>query len=65
MQQAKSGLVVRYNDATGLAEAVIILFNDKKLAIKLGINGRKYVLENLTPEKIGEKMYTILSLKCN
>jgi len=54
-----SGLVVKPNDADGLAEAVVKLYEDRKLTAKLAWNGYRYVSENLTTEKIGEKIYTL------
>jgi len=55
-----SGLVVKPNDANGLAEAVVRLYKDRKFAAELGRNGWRYVSENLTTQKIGERMYKIL-----
>ena len=54
-----SGLVVKPKDAEGLAEAVVRLYEDRKLAAELGWNGWRYVSENLTSEKIGEHMYKV------
>ena len=60
-----AGLVVKPNDAESSAEAVVKLYEDRKLAAELGWNGRQYVSENLTVEKIGEHMHEVLSsLKC-
>jgi glycosyltransferase involved in cell wall biosynthesis/SAM-dependent methyltransferase len=57
-----SGLVVKPNDVGGFAEAVVKLYKDRKLAAELGWNGWRYVLENLTVELIGERIYEVLSL---
>jgi len=56
-----SGLVVKPKDAYGFAEAVVRLYRDRKLAAELGWNGWRYVSENLTAEKIGERMYEVLA----
>ena len=54
-----SGLVVKPKDADGFAEAVVRLYEDRKFAAELGWNGRQYVSENLTTEKIGTNMYKV------
>jgi len=56
-----SGLVVKPKDAHGFADAVVRLYRDRKLAAELGWNGWRYVSENLTAEKIGERMYEVLA----
>ncbi len=56
----KSGIVVKPGDHQALANAVIALKDDVSLRRKLGGNGRKYVEENLSIERIGEKMKHIL-----
>jgi len=61
-----SGLVVKPEDADGFAEAVVRLYRDRKFAAELGWNGWQHVSENLTAEKIGERMYEILaSVSCS
>jgi len=55
-----SGLVVKPKDADGFAEAVVRLYRDRKFAAELGWNGWRYISENLTTEKIGERMYEVL-----
>jgi len=60
-----SGLVVKPKDADGLAEAVVRLYRDRKLATELGRNGWLHVSKNLTAEKVGERMYHVLaSVSC-
>ena len=61
VERTKSGIVVEPNDAYGLAEAVIRLYKDRQLASKLGWNGWLYVSENLTMERIGERIYEVLA----
>ena len=56
-----SGLVVKPRDAQGLAEAVLRLYGDGKLASMLGWNGWQHVSENLTVKEIGERMYEVLA----
>ncbi|MDH5689820.1 MAG: glycosyltransferase family 4 protein [Candidatus Bathyarchaeota archaeon] len=57
-----SGLVVKPKDVYAFADAVVRLYKDKKLAAELGRNGWRHVSENLTAEKIGERMYKVLVL---
>jgi len=56
-----SGLVVSPKDAEGLAKAIVSLYEDSKLVSTLGINGKEFVSEKFTSEKIGERMYTLFS----
>ena len=60
VEDSNSGLIVKYGDAHSFAEAVTKLYKNKELAAKLGRNGRSYVSNNLTSEKIGEGMYEVL-----
>ena len=55
------GLVVKPSDADSLAETVVRLYRDRKFAAELGWNGWRYVSENLTAERIGERMYEVLA----
>jgi len=55
------GLVVKPKDALGFAEAVVRVYKDRKFAAELGWNGWRYVSENLTSEKIGERMYEVFA----
>jgi glycosyltransferase involved in cell wall biosynthesis len=61
VEATRSGLVVKPKDVDGFADAVVRLYEDRKLALELGWNGWHHVLENLTAEKIGERMYEILA----
>ncbi len=61
VETSRSGLIVKPRDAGGFAEAVTRLRTDRRLGAELGINGRHYVSEHLTSEKIGERMYTVLA----
>jgi len=55
----RSGLVIKSGDPEALAQAVLKLYRDRKLAYELGLNGWRHVSENLTSEKIGERMYKV------
>ncbi len=59
-----SGYVVKPDDANSLAEAVTQLYKDESSGSKLGQNGKKYVSEHLTSEKIGERMYRLFESFC-
>ena len=61
VESTKSGLIVKPRDASGFAESVIRLYKDRQLGSELGLNGREYVSENLTSQKIGERMYALLN----
>jgi len=61
VESTMSGLIVKPSDASGFAETVVRLFKDEKLGNELGMNGREYVLKHLTTQKIGERMYNLLS----
>lgn len=61
VKSTESGLVVKPNDAHGLADAVVGLYSDRKLASELGWKGQQHVSKHLTTKKIGERMYGILA----
>jgi len=64
VEALRSGLVVKPGDPEAVAQAVLRLYRDRKLAYELGWNGWKHVSENLTSERIGERMYNVfLSIK--
>ena len=56
-----SGLIVKPKDASGLAEAVISLYKDAKLASELGCNGWQHVSTKMTTEKISDRLYEVLA----
>ena len=62
VESTKSGLIVKPKDAGGFAESIIRLFKDRSAGAELGMNGREYVSECLTSERIGERMYDIFVL---
>lgn len=59
VESTKSGLIVKPNDANGFAEAVNRLYMDRGFASELGMDGKEYVVEYLTSEKIGERMHRL------
>lgn len=59
IELTNSGLVVKPGDSEALAQAVLKLYKDRKLAHMLGLNGWRHVSENLTSERIGERMYKV------
>lgn len=56
LSKTKSGIVVKPGDFKKLAEAVILLKENKQMAEKLGISGRQYVEANLSIERIAREM---------
>ncbi len=56
-----SGLVAKPGDAHNLAEVILRIYENKKLAAELGWKGWHHVSENLTLEKIGARMYKALA----
>jgi len=64
VEAVRSGLVVKPGDPEAIAQAVLRLYKNRNLGDELGLNGWKHVSENLTSEKIGERMYNVfLSIK--
>jgi colanic acid biosynthesis glycosyl transferase WcaI len=61
IERTKSGVVVNPGDSHALAETIIRLQEDANLRSELGRNGWEYVTRNLVSEKIGEKIYEVLS----
>ena len=60
VQETKSGVVVRPGDYNSLTEFIFYLKHNKYVAKELGKNGRRYVENNVSLEKIGFEMMTIL-----
>jgi glycosyltransferase involved in cell wall biosynthesis len=61
VEEANAGFVIEPNNATEIADAVLKIFNmTEDERIRLGENGRKYVLEKHTYEKITEKYLEII-----
>jgi len=59
INSTKSGLVVKPGDSKALAQAILTLYQDRKLALELGENGRRYAFQHLTCGKIGERLYNV------
>jgi glycosyltransferase involved in cell wall biosynthesis len=55
----ETGLLVKLGNVGGLADAVIRLLSDENLRQKMGVNGRKFVLENYTWDICAEKMLSV------
>lgn len=59
VEATRSGLVISLGDASGFAEAVVKLYENRKFADELGNNGWQHVSKNLTADKIGARMYDV------
>lgn len=64
IRDTESGIVVKPGDYEGLAKAILYLKENHVVAEKLGASGRKYVERNLSIDKIGLKMMTVLNYVC-
>lgn len=60
IEEAQAGITVEPENGEAIAEAVLKLYNDEELRNKLGSNGRKYVIENYSRDKITRKLESIL-----
>ena len=60
IEETGSGIVVKPGDSKAIAKTVLYLKQNEKERKKLGENGRRYVLENLRIERIGETMRVVL-----
>jgi glycosyltransferase involved in cell wall biosynthesis len=56
VKSTTSGLVVKPGDYLALVNAILFLKNNTDFSLKMGENGRKYVVDNLSIEKIGMQM---------
>ncbi len=56
VHDGKNGYLVEKKNIQQLAEKIIILANDKELRNKMGTESRRIYLENLTEEKMVERM---------
>jgi len=61
----KSGLITKPGDSEALTSAILRLYRDEKLREELGMNGWNYVSQNMTFEKIGERMVKVFSQVIN
>jgi len=60
VKEAEFGAAFRNGDATGLAEFIRHLANNKHLANQMGKAGRRYLESNFTPEIIAQEYYEVL-----
>ncbi|NMM61131.1 glycosyltransferase family 4 protein [Clostridium sp. P21] len=60
INDAQAGITVEPENSKEIAEAVLKLYKDPELRIKLGQNGRKYVMEHYAREAIARKLEKIL-----
>lgn len=62
VQDAECGLCIKPEDPRALAEAIISLYHDRELGIRMGLNGRKFVENNFSRQKIA-RQYEELFMK--
>ncbi|MEM2294114.1 MAG: glycosyltransferase family 4 protein, partial [Nitrososphaerota archaeon] len=62
IRETGSGIVVKPGDYKKLAETIMLLKENRQMAEKLGVSGKRYVEENLTIERIGERMIELFKL---
>lgn len=60
VEQAQAGIAVPPEDAQGMAEAILRLYNNSKLRARLGANGRKYAEENFSRQIIARKYVQLI-----
>lgn len=61
VEKTGSGIRVDYDNLNGFVEAILKLESDPVLCQTLGKNGRKFVEENLSSEKIGARLTEIIN----
>jgi len=59
IRSTNSGLVVNPGDSQALSNAIIMLYKNRNLMKKLGVNGYKHVSKHLTCKKVGERMHKV------
>jgi glycosyltransferase involved in cell wall biosynthesis len=59
VRNGKTGFLVNPKDSSALADAVIKLLDDKILREKMGLDGRKFVVENFTWDICAQKMLDV------
>ncbi|MBI3034747.1 glycosyltransferase family 4 protein [Candidatus Woesearchaeota archaeon] len=57
MPDENYGLIARKSDPDDMADKILLLIKNRKLAERIARNGRKRVLENFSIEKVAEKLY--------
>ena len=62
VEKTNSGIKVNYGNLDEFVNAILKLQNDDELCHSIGINSKKYVDNNLTFKKIGEKLSKMIEL---
>lgn len=55
----ENGLLYRWDDIEDLKEKMVYISKNKKEARRMGMNGRKFAVENFTLEANADKMYEL------
>lgn len=63
LEKSKGGLVVSPGDRVGLKNSILKLYKNTDLRNNMATEGRKFVMENFTREKIAKKLEEILLLQ--
>lgn len=58
--EANAGICIKLENPKELADAILRLYGDKKLRDELGINGRRFVVNNFSRKKLCAKFEQIL-----
>ena len=56
IEENSCGIFTKAGDKVGFTDAIMKLYNDRELCKKMGANGRKFVMDNLTKE-VGTQKY--------
>jgi len=59
VQNGETGLLVNVEESDALADSLIKLLEDRDLRRRMGVNGRKFVVENFTWDISAQKMLTV------
>ncbi len=59
VRNGETGLLVKRGSSDELADALLRLLSDKPLRIKMGANGRRFVIENFTWDTCAQKMLNV------
>jgi glycosyltransferase involved in cell wall biosynthesis len=60
VEKTKSGVKLEYGDVDGFIKCILELEKNPELCQEMGKNGRLFIEENLTFEKIGERLADII-----
>ena len=58
-EETKCGILVKYNDPQGLAQAIAKVMDDKELRLTLGKNAQKAVREKFNLDKVVQETYNL------